>query len=194
MRSLRSIAALAALLAAAACDSPTGSTPSESEVGFAYRLGTSTDWHDFQQSGNQPPGTELTTRGEWVHTLADGPRLNAFVVAQMRLGEAWADFWMLIPMLERGDTIDLQPTATQCPEGRRCTYAQLVLNPTSAGGTGTELCQVTNGRLVLRRVNVELASATFYGTGTCTGGPAPRTFEIRDGELDAVLPPVQTID
>jgi hypothetical protein len=195
MRSLRSIAALAALLAAAACDSPTDSTPSESEVTFAYRLGSSNSWISYEQSGNQPAGVDLTTRGEWVYAITDGPGNYSFVVAQQRItADAWVDFWVLIPLTERGDVIHLQPTdAGPCPEGQRCTYMQVILNPTATGGQPAELCEITNGEMELRRVSVEVVSATFSGTGTCTGGAAPRAFEIRNGELDAVLPQAQAI-
>ena len=195
MRILRTFAALAALLAASACDSPTSSVPSESAVNFEYRLGDGT-WRTFTSSGNQPAGADLTVRGEWVYAIADGPRTNALAVGQQRItGDTWVDFWVLIPMTERGDVIDLRPTdAGPCAEGRRCTYMQVIVNPTSAAGTVRELCEITSGEMVLRRVNVEVVSASFSGTGTCEGGPAARPFQVRNGSMDVVLPPVQEID
>lgn len=185
MRTLTTLAALA-LLAAVACDSPTDSRPTESEVTFEYRFEGAGSWNTFAQQGSQPEGTPFETRGEFVWTGGDDERSFIFVAAQQRVaGENWSDFWTNIPVGEPGEVIELRPGELPACGGRRCTYAALVLNAT---GTPREICSIVSGEMVLQRADVKGVSAAFSGTGTCTGGPAARAFEIRNGQVDAVFP------
>jgi hypothetical protein len=190
----RLVFAAAAGLLAAGCNSPTESAIDGSELVFEYRLGGE-GWLPYALSGSQPPGRDREQRGEWVHTSVNQERDNVFILAQDQVtNSAWLDFWLRVPVAERGDTIDLQPTEEPCDGGRPCTYAQLILNPTSAGGLAPEVCEIETGRLVLQSVSAEEVAATFSGTGTCSRGTTTRPFDVRSGALRAVLPAPGQLD
>jgi hypothetical protein len=176
---------LAAALATAACDkNPTGTTPTETSFTFEYRLGAEATWRAFESRGQQPPGTELSVRGEWVHTLADN--LYAFMLAQQRLPSGtWVTFAAQVPLLDAGTTIDIVPVNTPCASGRRCVNAGFTLAPTDGS---VESCRFSEGSYEITRRKDAWLSATFSGRGTCTRGGVQQPFEVRSGEFDVEVP------
>jgi hypothetical protein len=176
---------LAAVLGTAACaESPTETTPTETAFTFEYRLGAEATWRAFESRGQQPPGTELSVRGEWVHTLADG--MNAFMLAQQQLPSGtWVTFTTQMPLLDAGTTVDIVPVNTPCASGRRCVNSVLALLPASGSA---EFCTFSEGSYVLTRSKDAWLSATFSGRGTCTRAGVQQPFEVRSGEFDVLVP------
>jgi len=186
---LLSVAVTAACVLAAGCDSIIGSTPAETRVAFDYRLDYG-EWQRYALSGGQPPDADRDTRGQWVHTSTSAMNENAFILAQKRMEDGtWADFWLSVPVLERGDTIKLQLSDQPCFGARDCVYANLVLNAATSNGAEPVICSIVTGVMVLRRVTPLAVSTTFSGVGTCFEDGRTRPFEVRDGVLHAVLPP-----
>jgi hypothetical protein len=194
MRISAVLAALAATLTLAACETtPTEIDPTETVFSAEYRLAGETSWRPFLVTGQQPAGTPSTTSGEWVFTLIDPVGNWLWMVPQQQLsGGVWVDFSTLVPLtLERGESVDLyDPNTGPCQTGGLCTYLILGLNRTQVGGQPAEICRVTDGTMVITRTTDEWVSATFSGTGTCTRSGVTRTFEVRNGELDAAIPPI----
>lgn len=182
---IRAILSLLAALGASACgESPTDTTPAETSFTYEYRLGAETTWRAFESRGQQPPGTELSVRGEWVHTLADN--LYAFMLAQQRLPSGtWVTFATQVPLLAEGTTVDIIPASEMCPSGRRCVSSSFNLE--SSDGS-VEICRFTEGSYVLTRSTDAWLSATFSGRGTCTRSGVQQPFEARNGEFDVQLP------
>lgn len=191
MRIVPALAALAAAAVLGACDSPTDGTPDETVFTAEYRLGTETVWRPFTARGQQPSGTESTDPGAWVYTLVDASRNYVWLVPHYFTGSIWVDFSVLVPLLERGDTVDLYDQSVEgpCAAGRNCTYMIVGQNRLLAANMPREICKITEGRMVLTRVTDEWVSATFSGTGTCTSAGVTRAFAVRNGELDVRIPP-----
>ena len=186
-----SVPLLAAALFVAACDqNPVDSQPTETSFAFGYRLGENA-WQGFAADGQQPEGTSFSTPGEWVFTGSGSPNYATLLVSAYQLsGGEWQSLVMYVPNRSGVDSLSIGDLASNtCPtqDGSLCTQA--FLRRESAAGALLEVCNVSNGTLVITRRNTDWISGRFSGTGTCRAGTVTRAFAMRDGTFDIALPP-----
>lgn len=178
---------LAALALVAGCEkNPTEPLPGETSFTFEYRLGADA-WQTFSVTGQQPDGTPLGTRGNWVFTAGTVPTVITYPQQPSGSG-GWITFLAYLPTVATIDSVFLGSEAAMTCPGPNSPCMQTWFRIENAAGATLEQCVIADGMMHITRRTAQWLSGDFSGTGTCSGGGATRAFQVRNGEFDVGLP------